>query len=92
MAQAKAPTFETALDKLEKVIERLEDGDLTLEKALAYFEDGIGLIRTCETHLRNAEGKLRELVEGENGELIERVIGADLTSLLGGDGRDEHTQ
>jgi exodeoxyribonuclease VII small subunit len=92
MAQTKTQTFEAALEKLEKTIEALESDDLTLEKALAYFEEGIGLIRTCESHLRKAEGTLRELVAGENGELIERVIGADLTSLLGGDPHDNHAE
>jgi len=91
MAQSKdkEPTFEAALDKLEKAVAKLEGGELTLEQALAYFEEGIGLIRRCESHLRRAEGKLRELLEGENGELIERVAGSDLSSLLGGEPSDD---
>ncbi len=89
MATRKDIGFEEALEQLEKSIERLEDDDLTLEEALAYFEKGITLIRQCEGKLRKAEGKLRELLEGENGETIERVIGTDLGSLLGGEPLDE---
>lgn len=92
MAESKALSFEAALEKLEKVTAKLDDGDLTLEKALAYFEEGIGLMRTCESQLRKAEGKLRELLEGEDGELVERIIGSDLSSLLGRDSRDNQPE
>ncbi len=91
MPERKKMTFEDALDELEKSIEKLENGDLTLEQALAYFEKGIELIRHCDTQLRKAEGKLRELLEGENGELIERVIGPDFKTLLGGGAPDDET-
>lgn len=88
-ATGRKKTFEQALQDLEKNVEKLEGGDLTLEEALAYFETGIGLIRQCESQLRTAEGKLRELLAGENGEVVERVLGADLTSLLGGEPLNE---
>ena len=80
---AKALSFEEALDQLEQSIGKLEGDDLTLEQALGYFEKGIKLVRHCESQLRKTEGKLRELFEGENGELLERVIGTDISSLLG---------
>ena len=62
---------------------------MTLQEALAYFEKGIALIRQCEAQLKKAEGKLRELLEGENGEVIERILGSDLKSSLGGNPSDE---
>ncbi len=83
-------SYEEAIAKLEANIEKLEGDQLTLEQALAYFEEGIGLIRHCEARLRTAEGKLRELLDGEDGELVEKVIGPDLKSLLGGEPSDEN--
>jgi exodeoxyribonuclease VII small subunit len=76
--------FEEALKELERVIARLESDDLTLDAMLADFESGVGLIRTCEAQLSAAEGTLKELLRGENGELIEKVLGPTLSSFLDG--------
>lgn len=78
-------TFEESLDKLEKIIVELERDDLTLDNALYFFEEGIHLVRHCDTHLRNAQGKIRELFKGENGEFVERILGITLDSFSGKD-------
>ncbi|MCP4647375.1 MAG: exodeoxyribonuclease VII small subunit [bacterium] len=88
MAQ-KQETFESGIKKLEAIIEDLEDENLTLDKALGQFEKGIKLMRVCENHLRNAEGKLKELLKGEDGEFVEKVLGVTLNSVVGGDDFDE---
>ncbi len=85
----KQETFESAMSKLEKVITRLEDDELTLDKALASFEEGIGLMKTCDKHLCKAEGKLKELVSGEDGAFVEKVLGISLDSVTGGEDFDE---
>ncbi len=72
---AENPSFEEALDRLSTVIERLESDDLPLDAAIGAFEEGVGLLKTCEGHLRGAEGTLRELIQGENGQLVERLLG-----------------
>jgi exodeoxyribonuclease VII small subunit len=82
-------TFETAIKKLEDIIAGLEDEDLTLDKALKNFENGIKLMRTCENHLKNAEGKIKELLKGEDGALVEKVLGATRDSLNSGENSDE---
>jgi exodeoxyribonuclease VII small subunit len=82
------PTFEEALDELAFIIEQLERDDLTLDNALLHFENGIRLMRTCDSHLKNAKGKLRELVKGEDGEFITRVLGESLESFTGGEQND----
>lgn len=81
----KQETFETGIKKLEAIIESLEDDNLTLDKALVNFEKGIKLMRVCENHLRNAEGKLKELLKGEDGEFVEKVLGVTLGSVIGGE-------
>jgi len=78
-------TFEEALSKLEGVIEQLERDDLTLDKALLHFEDGIRLMRHCDVHLKSAQGKLKELLKGEDGEFITKVLGVTLESFIGGE-------
>jgi exodeoxyribonuclease VII small subunit len=88
MAAEKKP-FEIALKQLEKTITQLESDELTLDDALENFEKGVGLIRVCDEHLRNAEGRLRELLRGEDGSFIERVLGITLDSVLGGEAFDE---
>jgi exodeoxyribonuclease VII small subunit len=85
----KTETFESAIEKLEKIISNLENDDLTLDKALESFEKGINLMRMCDSHLRNAEGKLKELLKGEDGEFVEKVLGLSLDSVIGGEDFDD---
>jgi exodeoxyribonuclease VII small subunit len=85
----KKESFEVALKELERIIARLESEELSLEEMLAHFETGVNLIRTCDTHLSSAEGKLKELLAGENGELVEKVLGPTLASFLAGEKDDE---
>ncbi len=61
--------FEQDLEKLEAIVESLEEGGLPLEKALKQFEVGIQLTRKCEKALRQAEQKIEMLVRGMDGEL-----------------------
>ena len=53
--------FETALDKLSAVIERLEDSETSLDEALKLYEEGISLIRFCTQKLDEAEQKIKLL-------------------------------
>ncbi|MEZ5533653.1 MAG: exodeoxyribonuclease VII small subunit [Steroidobacteraceae bacterium] len=55
---AKAPDFEKALGELEKLVERLERGDLPLDKALEAFERGVALTRQCQEALKAAQAKV----------------------------------
>ncbi len=75
------PSFETAIKDLEKIVAKLESPDLTLTSALEYFEKGIGLMKTCNTHLKTAEGKLTELLTGKDGQFIESVLHTSTDSL-----------
>jgi exodeoxyribonuclease VII small subunit len=81
-------SFETAIKELEKIIEKLESPDLTLTNALENFEKGVGLMKVCDSHLKTAEGKLRELVGGDNGEFIEKILNAPSDASEGEAGDD----
>ncbi len=59
--------FEKALERLEEIAERLEEGDLELEAALAAFEEGVGLARRCAEQLRDAERRIEVLRQDGDG-------------------------
>ena len=72
--------FQEGLVNLEKVVERLESGDLSLEDSLAAFEEGVGLVKFCNQKLSEVEKKIELLVKDKDGKL-QLTSGDD----LGGD-------
>ena len=65
MAQKKStgPDFEKALRELEQLVEKMEQGDLSLEASLQHFEKGVQLSRACQQALREAEQKVEILLQ-----------------------------
>ena len=55
--------FEQALERLEKIVDQLENGKLSLEDSIARFEEGVVLSRFLEGELKRAEKRVEELVE-----------------------------
>lgn len=55
------PSFEEALEQLEAIIERIEQGKVGLEVALAEYERGVALVRRCRDILTSAEQRVEEL-------------------------------
>jgi exodeoxyribonuclease VII small subunit len=72
----KTLNFEKALSDLEKLVEDMEQGDLSLEESLKHFEKGIALTTECQKTLQKAELKVQELVE-KNGKLLEKDFDLD---------------
>ncbi len=60
-------TFEEALVRLEEIIRKLENGELSLEESLKLFEEGIALARHCNLKLDEAQGKVEMLLGIEDG-------------------------
>jgi len=58
--------FETSLDELESLVQRLEKGDLSLDDSLKAYEQGIGLFRRCQTALQQAELRVRLLTDADD--------------------------
>jgi len=56
-------SFEDQLEELEKVVERLERGDLTLDESVGLFERGVHLSNDCKTQLASAESRIQVLLE-----------------------------
>jgi len=66
------PDFEAALSELEQIVQRLEQGELSLEESLRQFERGVELTRGCQKALRQAEQKIRILAKKQDGEIVEQ--------------------
>jgi len=58
--------FETALNELETLVARMEDGELELEASIAAYRRGMALMKHCQSQLADAEQQIRLF---ENGEL-----------------------
>ena len=59
--------FEDAFGKLENIVKKLEEGNLSLEESMKLFEEGINLSKVCALRLEDAEKKVEILIKGENG-------------------------
>lgn len=57
-------SFEQALEKLERIVQSLEEGKVPLAELLAKYEEGAGLLKVCGRRLRDAELKI-ELLKKE---------------------------
>lgn len=64
MENSKAPpAFEEALQELESIVERMEEGEPSLEESLKLFERGMDLARTCQKALDDAEQRIQTLTD-----------------------------
>jgi exodeoxyribonuclease VII small subunit len=62
--------FEQSLQKLETLVRNLESGNLSLEDSLTSFQEGVGLVKQCQTLLSQAEQKVEMLIKA-SGESVE---------------------
>ncbi len=61
-------SFEQSMARLDEIVRHLEKGDMPLDDSLALFEEGTGLIRSCEKQLDAAEQKVVKLRKGPDRE------------------------
>ena len=76
MPAKKSVNLEKALTELEKLVEEMEQGNLSLEESLKRFERGIALTSDCQEALQKAELKVQELIE-KNGKLLVKDFEVD---------------
>jgi exodeoxyribonuclease VII small subunit len=62
------PKFEECIQRLEKIVQELEQGEVPLEKSLTLFEEGMQLSASCRKELEDAEGKIEILLK-QNGKI-----------------------
>ena len=61
--------FEKSMKQLEQIVQELESGDLSLEKAIKKFEDGVRLSKLCSKQLYETEKKVTMLLQDQNGKI-----------------------
>jgi exodeoxyribonuclease VII small subunit len=61
-------SFERAIEELESIVKRLEEGKVPLEESVAIYERGEALKRRCEELLRHAEARVDKITTDANGE------------------------
>lgn len=61
--------FEKSMKQLEEIVQELESGDLSLEKAIKKFEDGVRLSKLCSKQLDETEKKVTMLLRDQNGKI-----------------------
>ena len=75
--QKKTTDFEAALTELEALVEKMEQGDLTLDESLKQFERGVQLTRSCQQALQEAEQKVQVLLEKGGQQTLEPLQSDD---------------
>ena len=75
--ELKVKDFESALKSLEEIVSQLEGGDLTLDRSLELFEQGVQISRFCNSKLEEAERKVESLKKAADGSLKEVPFSAE---------------
>ena len=68
LADVRKLSFERALEELETIVKRLEDGKVPLEESVTIYERGEALKRRCEELLRQAEARVDKITTDANGQ------------------------
>ncbi|MGN8645437.1 exodeoxyribonuclease VII small subunit [Gracilibacillus sp. HCP3S3_G5_1] len=59
-------SFEEALEQLETIVNKMEDGEIPLEQAMKYYAEGSELSKICHEKLVNAEKQMKEILREDN--------------------------
>ncbi|WP_042458226.1 exodeoxyribonuclease VII small subunit [Neobacillus dielmonensis] len=55
-------SFEEAMTKLERIVEKLEEGDVPLEEAISIYKEGMELSKLCHDKLKSVEEQLTQII------------------------------
>ncbi|MRH43171.1 exodeoxyribonuclease VII small subunit [Aquibacillus halophilus] len=69
-------TFEQAMKELEEIVDKLEEGDVPLEKAINYYQEGMKLSKLCSDKLSSVEKQMEQIIN-EQGEFEPFTIGEE---------------
>ena len=72
----KETSFESAMARLEEIVNMLESGKATLDDSLGLYEEGIALVRLCSDRLDKAEQKIKVIRTNASGETVEEDFNA----------------
>jgi exodeoxyribonuclease VII small subunit len=66
-------SFEGALDRLEEIVDQIEQEELELDESLALFEEGVRMLRAAEAKLSAADARIEQLFESGDGFRLEEL-------------------
>jgi len=62
--------YESAMDRLEKIVEQMESGKLPLEELIVQYEEGMNLVKICQERLAKAEQKIEIIARNSTGKAV----------------------
>lgn len=62
MTNDKKISFEDAMTKLERIVDKLEEGDVPLEEAIVFYKEGMELSKLCHDKLKSVEEQLTQII------------------------------
>jgi len=62
-----SPTLETAMQRVSEIVASMESGDMPLEKLIESYEEGIGLVKSCQEKLDAAEKRIQIIARNARG-------------------------
>ena len=65
----KKMSFEESLNRLDKIVQDMESGDMELDAMISAFEEGQRLVKSCSKKLNEVEKKIEKVVKGADGEI-----------------------
>jgi exodeoxyribonuclease VII small subunit len=71
MSEKERPSFEEALEKLEAIVEKLSDPNITLEKSVKLYEEGLKLSKFCSETLENAALRVEQIDQTDTSDVNE---------------------
>ncbi len=74
MSKTEKISFEEALDELEKIADKLERGQLSLEDSIKAYERGMELKKICSERLQEVEGKIEYLSKNPEGKIVKESV------------------
>tara|TARA_B100001142_G_C13856247_1_gene470310 strand:+ start:181 stop:429 length:249 start_codon:yes stop_codon:yes gene_type:complete len=67
-------SFESALEEMESIVQKLESGEVKLDEAIDSYTRGAQLKKHCETKLKEAQVRIDKIVLGPNGEIDTETV------------------
>jgi len=66
-SETKPPSLETAIERINAIVAEMEVGTLPLETLIARYEEGLGLVKTCQEKLDAAEKRIQIIARDAQG-------------------------
>lgn len=67
---ATGPNFESAMERLESIVEKMESGKLALEDLIVRYEEGMNLVKICQERLASAEQRIDMIARSNTGKPV----------------------